>query len=90
VAGQPTPYTYTTTNAAGEYTAVEAVFTPVFTTMPTQTPTGTGTVLAYDDWLKIVGTNTIVVNGAAHFVFYPCLLAGLAIALPILRFLRLL
>lgn len=55
--GGPTPYTYTTTDANGDFVTVLATFTPSFTTIPV-TPTGTGTVLQYSQWLSQIGTNT--------------------------------
>ncbi|KAF8274838.1 hypothetical protein EI94DRAFT_1825381 [Lactarius quietus] len=55
--GGPTPFTYTTTNAGGEYITVVATFTPTFSTVTT-TPTGSGTVLQYSEWLSQIGTNT--------------------------------
>jgi hypothetical protein len=55
--GGPTPYTYTTTDANGDYVTVLATFTPSFTTIPVS-PTGTGTILQYSEWLSQIGTNT--------------------------------
>jgi hypothetical protein len=56
--GGPTPYTYTTTDANGNYITVLATFTPSFPATTPFTPTTTGTILKYSDWLSQIGTNT--------------------------------
>ena len=56
--GGPTPYTYTTTDANGDYTAVVATFIPTFPATTPYTPTSTGTILQYSEWLSQIGTNT--------------------------------
>jgi hypothetical protein len=55
----PTPYTYTTTDALGDPTAVVAVFTPTFTSAITSPTLQEGTVWDYSSWLQVVGTNTV-------------------------------
>ncbi|KIK62424.1 hypothetical protein GYMLUDRAFT_242602 [Collybiopsis luxurians FD-317 M1] len=53
----PTPYTYTTV-IGGVTTAVEAIFTPSFTT-PVATPApATGTILDYSSWLAQFGATS--------------------------------
>jgi len=55
-------YTYTTTDADGDNTAIVAVFTP---TQPATQPPPTlpsGTVWDYSSWLSLVGTNTAQAN----------------------------
>ncbi|KAI6042460.1 hypothetical protein EDC04DRAFT_2658225 [Pisolithus marmoratus] len=64
--GGPTPYTYTTTNALGETTVVEGIFTPTGPATVLPTPTTTGTILNYSSWLAMVGTNTVAANAATH------------------------
>ncbi|KAG6334113.1 hypothetical protein ID866_4975 [Astraeus odoratus] len=64
--GGPTPYTYTTTNAAGETIAVVATFTPTGPQTILPTPTTTGTVLDYSSWLGMIGTNTVAANAAGQ------------------------
>ncbi|KAI8969863.1 hypothetical protein BD414DRAFT_502391 [Trametes punicea] len=55
----PTVYTYTTTNALGETTAVVDTFTPTFETTSTWAPPPAGTILNYSSWRNEVGTNTV-------------------------------
>ncbi|KAI0259878.1 hypothetical protein BC834DRAFT_592596 [Gloeopeniophorella convolvens] len=54
----PTPFVYTTTDADGNPTTISAIFTPTFPATTPFTPTGTGTILAYSDWLKLIGNAT--------------------------------
>ncbi|KAF8501478.1 hypothetical protein F5888DRAFT_1672548 [Russula emetica] len=56
--GGPTPYTYTTTDANGNPVIGTATFTPSFPATTPYTPSGTGTVLGYSQWLSIIGNNT--------------------------------
>ncbi|KAF5392220.1 hypothetical protein D9757_001425 [Collybiopsis confluens] len=60
----PTPYTYTTVIGTVT-TAIQAIFTPSFTT-PIATPApATGTILDYSSWLAQFGaTTTATTNGA--------------------------
>jgi hypothetical protein len=57
-AGGPTPYTYTTTDANGNYITVVATFTPSFAKTTPYTPTGSGTIIQYSQWLSMVGSNS--------------------------------
>ncbi|KAJ8586256.1 hypothetical protein M405DRAFT_864732 [Rhizopogon salebrosus TDB-379] len=65
--GGPTPYTYTTTNAAGQTVAVEGTFTPTgpATTLPT--PTTTGSIMNYSSYTAIYGTATPTSGGRLAF-----------------------
>ena len=56
--GGPTPYTYTTTDANGNYITALGTFTPSFPATTPYTPTGSGTILSYSEWLSQIGTNT--------------------------------
>lgn len=56
--GGATPYTYTTTDANGNTVIGTATFTPSFPAVTPYTPTVSGTVLGYSQWLSIVGNNT--------------------------------
>ena len=61
-----TTYVYTTTDADGDTTVIQAIFTPSFiesTVLPSET--FTGTVLGYSQWLSIIGTNTVAANDVA-------------------------
>ncbi|KAI9440083.1 hypothetical protein H4582DRAFT_1575391 [Lactarius indigo] len=60
--GGPTPFVYTTTDANGNYVAVSATFTPTFPQTIPYTPTSTGTILKYSDWLSQIGNNTGALN----------------------------
>ncbi|KII93919.1 hypothetical protein PLICRDRAFT_171621 [Plicaturopsis crispa FD-325 SS-3] len=60
-----TIYTYTTTDANGVTTAVVDTFTPTYPPTVAVTPTGTGTVLPYSQWLSMVGTNTVAANAVS-------------------------
>ncbi|KAH9058330.1 hypothetical protein EDB87DRAFT_1626025 [Lactarius vividus] len=60
--GGPTPFVYTTTDANGNYVAVSATFTPTFPQTIPYTPTGSGTILKYSDWLSQIGNNTGALN----------------------------
>jgi hypothetical protein len=56
--GGTTPYTYTTTDASGNTVIGSAIFTPTFPATTPYTPSVTGTVLGYSQWLSIIGNNT--------------------------------
>ncbi|TFY72048.1 hypothetical protein EVG20_g951 [Dentipellis fragilis] len=57
-----TPYTYTTTDANGDPTAIQDVFTPTFpATTPADIP-ATGTVLDFSQWLGMIGNATSDLN----------------------------
>ncbi|KAH8112665.1 hypothetical protein DFH11DRAFT_1545630 [Phellopilus nigrolimitatus] len=61
-----TTFQYTTTDAEGDTTVIQATFTPSFNTIvvsPSQT--FTGTVLGYSQWLSLVGTNTVAADSAS-------------------------
>lgn len=60
--GGPTPYTYTTTDANGNTVISTATFTPSFPATTPYTPSGTGTVLGYSQWLSMIGNNTSGLN----------------------------
>jgi len=65
-AGQTT-FRYTTTDAAGDTIVVTDTFTPSFapTAGTTPIPTFVGTILSVNQWLSMVGTNTVPVANAA-------------------------
>ncbi|KAG1852928.1 hypothetical protein C8R48DRAFT_723775 [Suillus tomentosus] len=67
--GGPTPYTYTTTNAAGSTVAVLATFTPTGPATVLPTPTTTGTVLNYSSYVASVGTGAAATSGATRRAF---------------------
>ncbi|KAH9037922.1 hypothetical protein EDB85DRAFT_1935386 [Lactarius pseudohatsudake] len=60
--GGPTPFVYTTTDANGNYVTVSATFTPTFPQTIPYTPTTSGTILKYSDWLSQIGNNTGALN----------------------------
>ncbi|KAH9068257.1 hypothetical protein EDB83DRAFT_2377839 [Lactarius deliciosus] len=60
--GGPTPFVYTTTDANGNYVTVSATFTPTFPQTIPYTPTASGTILKYSDWLSQIGNNTGALN----------------------------
>lgn len=60
--GGPTPYTYTTTDANGNTVIATATFTPSFPATTPYTPTGSGTVIGYSQWLSMIGNNTSGLN----------------------------
>ena len=60
-----TPYTYTTTDANGDYTAVTAIFTPTFAATQLPVLTTTGTILDYSEWIGLIGNATTGLNGAS-------------------------
>ncbi|KAL4066798.1 hypothetical protein V8B97DRAFT_1948992 [Scleroderma yunnanense] len=64
--GGPTPYSYTTTNAAGNPIVVQGIFTPTAPATVLPSPTTTGTIINYSSWLGMVGTNTVPANAASH------------------------
>ncbi|KAI0322143.1 hypothetical protein OF83DRAFT_17632 [Amylostereum chailletii] len=66
--GGPTPFTYTTTDAQGNVIQVEATFTPSFPQTQQPNPATTGTILAYSDWLGLVGTQTALSGGSGSTV----------------------
>ena len=55
--GGPTPYTYSTTDASGNTITEVATFIPTFQTVSVS-PTLSGSILQYSDWLSQIGTNT--------------------------------
>ncbi|CCM04680.1 uncharacterized protein FIBRA_06866 [Fibroporia radiculosa] len=59
-----TVYVYTTTNAAGGTVVLQGTFTPTFAPTTLPTPTTTGTILAYSQWLSLVGTSTVAASDA--------------------------
>ncbi|OCH94906.1 hypothetical protein OBBRIDRAFT_788909 [Obba rivulosa] len=65
---EPTSYIYTTTDANGNTIALTATFTPTSPAMLTHS-TISGSIMAYSQWLGLVGTNTVVPssNGATPF-----------------------
>ncbi|KAG2146070.1 uncharacterized protein EDB93DRAFT_1149480 [Suillus bovinus] len=67
--GGPTPYTYTTTNAAGSTVAVLATFTPTGPATVLPTPSTTGTILNYSSYLASVGTSAAATSSATRRVF---------------------
>ncbi|KAG2153965.1 hypothetical protein DEU56DRAFT_772041 [Suillus clintonianus] len=67
--GGPTPYTYTTTNAAGSTVAVLATFTPSGPVTVLPTPTTTGTIVNYSSYLASVGTSSAATSGASRRTF---------------------
>ncbi|KAA1467427.1 hypothetical protein DENSPDRAFT_926599 [Dentipellis sp. KUC8613] len=57
-----TPFVYTTTDADGDPTVVQDVFTPSFpATTPADIPS-TGTILGYSEWLGMIGNATSELN----------------------------
>jgi len=56
--GGPTPFTYTTTDASGNYVVTTGIFTPTVPATVPYTPTLTGTILPYSVWLSQVGGTT--------------------------------
>ncbi|KAI9056803.1 hypothetical protein FKP32DRAFT_1598694 [Trametes sanguinea] len=64
--GAATVYTYTTTDALGNPTAVVDTFTPTFLTTSTWLSAPAGTILDYSSWRSEVGTNTVApsISGA--------------------------
>ncbi|KAG1870715.1 hypothetical protein DFJ58DRAFT_22343 [Suillus subalutaceus] len=69
VPGGPTPYTYTTTNAAGSTVAVLATFTPTGPATVLPTPTTTGTILNYSSYLASAGTSAVGTSSATRRAF---------------------
>ncbi|KAG2364547.1 hypothetical protein BDR07DRAFT_1354819 [Suillus spraguei] len=69
VPGGPTPYTYTTTNAAGSTIAVVATFTPTGPATVLPTPMTTGTILNYSSYIASVGTSAAATSGATRRSF---------------------
>lgn len=67
--GGPTPYTYTTTNAAGATVAVLGTFTPTGPATVLPTPTTTGTIINYSSYLASVGTSAAATSGATRRAF---------------------
>ncbi|KAI0762051.1 hypothetical protein BC629DRAFT_1544618 [Irpex lacteus] len=58
-------YTYTTTDAAGDFTAIVDTYTPTVPTTAPFTPTGTGTILNFSAYLSMIGTNTVAPDFSA-------------------------
>ena len=52
-------YYYTTTNAVGQTTVLQATFTPTFPATRVPSAPSSGTILQYSQWLSMVGTNTV-------------------------------
>ncbi|KZT65877.1 hypothetical protein DAEQUDRAFT_813961 [Daedalea quercina L-15889] len=77
-----TVYTYTTTDAAGNTVAVEATFTPSFAPTTTPTPTGSGTILDYSQW--IASASTAAASSAAPRQDLSWLFGGLGSILAIM------
>lgn len=63
--GGPTPFTYTTTDANGNYVATTGVFIPSFAATTPFTPTVTGTILPYSVWLSMVRATATSSQAAA-------------------------
>ncbi|KAI0648830.1 hypothetical protein C8Q79DRAFT_947609 [Trametes meyenii] len=61
----PTVYTYTTTDAAGDFTAIVDTFTPTFVTTSTWVSAPAGTIIPYSSWINEVGTNTVAASISA-------------------------
>jgi len=70
-AGDPTPFTYTTTDANGNYVQRVGTFEPTAPATVLPNPTTTGVVLQYSSWLALVGTNTIAASGGAAPAWNP-------------------
>ncbi len=80
--GGPTPYTYTTTDANGNPVIATATFTPSFPATTPYTPTGSGTVLGYSQWLSVIGNHTSGLNAPiASQVSNPGSRAGVELSL---------
>lgn len=61
-----TVFQYTTTDADGDTIVLTGTFTPTFeSTQPIGSPTFTGTILNYSQWLSLVGSNTVPAVNAA-------------------------
>ena len=62
ITGQVTSYRYTTTDADGNTVVLSDIFTPSFPpTQPPPPPTLTGSILDFNEWLSVIGTNTVPV-----------------------------
>ncbi|KAI0059206.1 hypothetical protein BV25DRAFT_1829242 [Artomyces pyxidatus] len=57
-----TPFTYTTTDANGNYIPVLATFSPTFPAPIQPIPVTTGTILGYSQWLGQIGNATADLN----------------------------
>ncbi|KAG1726263.1 uncharacterized protein EDB91DRAFT_1254405 [Suillus paluster] len=66
VPGGPTPYTYTTTNAAGSTVAVLATFTPTGPATVLPATTTTGVIVNYSSYIASVGTSAAPTSGASR------------------------
>ncbi|KAG8213162.1 hypothetical protein J3R82DRAFT_11571, partial [Butyriboletus roseoflavus] len=62
--GGPTPYVYTTTDAQGNTVTLQGIFTPTGPQTVLPTPTTTGTILGYSQWLSMIGTYTAPASAA--------------------------
>lgn len=65
-AGALTPYTYTTTNAAGDTIPVVATFTPSFATTVMPSVTFKATVLDYSDYTASYATAQVATSGNSN------------------------
>ena len=70
-AGLPTPFTYTTTDANGNYVQRVGTFVPTGPATVLPNPTTTGVILQYSSWLAMVGTNTLPATGGAPPTWNP-------------------
>jgi len=61
--GGPTPFTYTTTNAAGSTVAVEGTFIPTGPATVLPSTTTTGSIMDYSSYQAIFGTTTGSTSG---------------------------
>ncbi|OSC98535.1 hypothetical protein PYCCODRAFT_1439236 [Trametes coccinea BRFM310] len=82
--GSPTVYTYTTTDALGDLTAVVDTFTPTFLTTSTWLSAPAGTILDYTAWRSEVGTNTVAPSISAARVRWKVESGWLGIAASLL------
>jgi hypothetical protein len=76
--GGPTPYTYTTTNAAGDTVAVLGTFTPTGPATVLPTPTTTGSIMDYSSYQAIYGTTTAAASGSRRAFLFSSGWCGLA------------
>ncbi|OJA16473.1 hypothetical protein AZE42_06875 [Rhizopogon vesiculosus] len=61
--GGPTPYTYTTTNAAGETTALVGTFTPTGPATVLPDPTTTGVIMNFSSYVASYGSVAATASG---------------------------
>jgi len=67
--GGPTPYTYTTTNAAGQTVTELGIFTPTTPATVIPTPTTTGSVMNFSSYQAIYGTVSAAAASGGRRVF---------------------